>query len=393
MTLQAENYGELETKIKDLKESIGKRLRQRELDEDELKYDILELAESMKKVMIKTDQKNLINCIYSMIIRDFKSKFSITSQTEEMINGFFKDFPEYRRDIIRNNARFILNEKEMNNSYDVNEILKTDGIMPEENNVYMANVKKSLETIDRIDFSKLTKDQQSDILEKIEKISKENEHDTKSVSRHHAVTVTKPNNKLTQILIKITNQFHEIVSLSQFANIPSRELEDELYAYFNNFYKNLRFMTDRKHKISLPDWANLSTATTEVNAHHASSHTKFLTSLCAKCKDFDDELDPEHKKKIYRHVQMYHEYNFKRTKKNPLPYYFVCPRCKGKNRLEIIISRERINEYIAYVNAHFIDTINHYDILKGLNMFLEELIKPERLNSSHNTSNKLLSVR
>lgn len=393
MTLQTEGFDELEAKVKDLQQSIGKRLRQREIDEDSLKYDVLELAESMKKVMIKRDQKGLINCIYSIIIRDFKSKFQISMETEKMINRFFRDFPEYRRDIIRNNATFILSEKELNNSYDIKEIMKTDGIMPEENAVYMSTVKESLDTLDRIDFSKLTRDQQSDILEKIDKISKENKHTSTPTTKHQLSNITKPSNKLTQILIKITNQFHEIVSLSQYANIPTRELEDELFLYFNNFYRNLRFITDKKHKITLPDWSNLSLATNDINAHHASSHTKFLTSLCAKCKDIDEEKDPEGKKKIYQHVQMYHEYNFKRTKKNPLPYVFRCPRCKGKERLEVIISRERVNEYIAYVNALFIDTINHNDILKGLNMFLEEMVKPERLNSSHETSNKLLSVR
>lgn len=393
MTLQTENYDELEIKIKTLKESIGKRLRQRELDEEGLKYDIIELAEAMKKLMIKNDQRNFINCIYSIIIRDFKSKYSISMETEKMINRFFNDFPEYRRDIIRNNARFILSEKEMNNSYDVNEILKTDGILPEENNVYVATVKESLSTLNQIDFSKLTKEQAEDVLEKIDKISKENKADSKSKSKHGTGSTTTPNNKLTQILIKIRNQLNEIVSLSQYAEIPTRQFEDELYSYFNNFYRNLRFITDRKHKITLPDWSNLSLATDDTNAHFASSQTKFKTSLCAVCKDIDEEKDPEGKKKIYVHRQMYCEYNYHRTKKNPLPYIYRCPRCRGTERLEIIISRERVNEYIAYVNALFIDTINHNDILKGLNMFLEECIKPERLNSSHETSNKLLSVR
>jgi hypothetical protein len=393
VTLQTENYDELELKIKSLKESIGKRLRQRELDEDGLKYDILELAESMKKLMVKNDQRNFINCIYSIIIRDFKSKYSISMDTEKMINRFFVDFPEYRRDIIRSSARFILSEKEMNNSYDLNEILKSDGIMPEENNVYMANVKESLSTLDEIDFSKLTKQQAEDVLEKIDIISKENKADTKSKSKHGTNSITTPNNKLTQILIKIRNQLNEIVSLSQYAEIPTRQFEDELYGYFNNFYRNLRFITDRKHKITLPDWSNLSLATDDNNAHFASSQTKFKTSLCANCKDIDEEKDPEGKKKIYIHRQMYSEYNYHRTKKNPYPYIYRCPRCRGTERLEIIISRERVNEYIAYVNALFIDTINHNDILKGLNMFLEECIKPERLNSSHETSNKLLSVR
>jgi hypothetical protein len=388
IVLQVE-YDELEGKI----ESIGKKLRQRELDESELKYEILGLAESMKSIMIKRDQKNLVNCIYSIIMRKFKSKFSISMETERMVDGFFKDFPEYRRDIIRNNARFILSEKELNNSYDLDEIMRTDGIMPEENIVYMHTLKQSLDTIDKVDFSKLTKDQASDILEKIDKISKDNKTESKSTGNHQPASITNPSNKLTQILIKIRNQFDEIVSLSQYANIPTRELEDELFAYFNNFYRNLRFVTDKKHKITLPDWSNLSLATNDINAHHASSHTKFLTSLCANCKDIDEDKDPEGKKHIYQHVQMYHEYNIKRTKKNPLPYVYRCPRCKGKERLEVIISRERVNEYIAYVNALFIDTINHNDILKGLNMFLEELIKPSRLNSSHETSNKLLSVR
>lgn len=388
MTLQIE-YDELDGKI----ESIGKKLRQRELDESELKYEILGLAESMKKIMISRDQKNLINCIYSIIIRKFKTKFSISMETEMMIDGFFTDFPEYRRDIIRNNARFILSEKELDNSYDLEEIMRSDGIMPEENIVYMSSLKQSLETIDRVDFSKLTKDQASDILEKIDKISKDNKTENKSTSHHQPTSITKPNNKLTQILIKIRDQFSEIVSLSQYAQIPTRQLEDELFTYFNNFHKNLRFLTDKKHKITLPDWSNLSLATSDINAHHASSHTKFLTSLCANCKDIDETLDPEGKKKIYQHVQMYHEYNLKRTKKNPYPYVYKCPRCKGKERLEVVISRERVNEYIAYVNALFIDTVNHSDILKGLNVFLEELIKPSRLNSSHKTSNKLLSVR
>jgi hypothetical protein len=174
---------------------------------------------------------------------------------------------------------------------------------------------------------------------------------------------------------------------------PSPELEEELYTYFNTFYRNLRFLTDKKHKISLPDWSNLSVAADDTNAHHASSNIKFKTSLCATCKDRDDDLDPEGKKHIFRHVQMYSIYNLKRTKKRPDPYYFECPRCHKNKRLEVIISRERINEAIPYINALFIDTINHNDILKGINMMLEEMVKPERLNTAHEISNKILSVR
>lgn len=393
MTLQTENFDELEAKVKSLKENIGKRLRQRQLDEDSLKYDILELAESMKKIMIRNDQRNLINCIYSIIIRDFKSKYNISEETEKMINGFFNNFPEYRRDIIRDNARFILSEKEMNNSYDLNEILKKDGIMPEENSIYVSTVEESLDVLNELDLSKLTKDQAYDVLEKIDKISKENKPDSSSKSKHTINNITSPNNKLTQILIKIRNQLNDIVSLSQYAQIPTRDLEDELYRYFNNFYKQLRFITDRKHKVTPADWSNLSIATDDVNAHYASSQIKFKTNLCAICKDIDEEKDPEGKKKIYRHVQMYQDYNYIRDADNPLPYIFRCPRCKGDDRLEIIISRERINEYMPFVNALFIDTINHSDVLKGLYIFLEELIKPERLNKAHETSNKLLSVR
>lgn len=90
---------------------------------------------------------------------------------------------------------------------------------------------------------------------------------------------------------------------------------------------------------------------------------------------------------------MYSRYNLERTKEKPDPYYFECPRCKGTKRLEVIISRERINEAIPYINALFMDTINHNDILKGINMMLEEMVKPERLNTSHEISNKILSVR
>ena len=391
MTLQTDF--DLEQKVSTLKESIGTRLRQREIDRDALKYDILELAECMKNIMIKNDQRNLINCIYSIIIRDFKSKYSISDETKIMIDGFFKDFPEYRRDIIRNNARFILSEKEMNNSYDLAEIMKTDGIMPEENGVYVSKLEDSINTLNTLDVAKLTKDQASIVLEKLDKIAKANKQDSKSKNTHSTPTTTNPNNQVTQILIKIRDQWNEIISLSQYAQIPTRELEEELAGYFSNFYKNLRFVTDRKHKITLPDWANLSIATDDTNAHSASSNIKFETSLCPKCKDIDEDLDPVGKKKIYRHRQMYIDYSYRRTKKDKLPYVFRCPRCKGTKRKEIIISRERVNEYIAYVNALFIDTINHSDILKGLNIFLEELIKPERLNQAHETSNKLLSVR
>lgn len=379
--------------IEELTLSIGKRLKQREFDENSLKFDLIKLAEAIEQIMIKNKQNALINTVYSIILRDLKIKFSITEESERLIDRFFADFPQYRRDIILDNAPFILNEAQLRNSYGVGEVMKNEGIMPEENRVYVETIEDSLTFLNSIDLARLTKDQAETVLEKLDTISKKNKHESTHTTRSSSQVHTNPGNKITQILIKIRQQWDEMISYTQTLQSPTPELEEELYTYFNTFYRNMRFLTDKKHKISLPDWSNLSVASDDTNAHHASSNIKFQTSLCATCKDTDDELDPEGKKHIYNHVQMYTKYNLKRTKKRPDPYYFECPRCHGTKRLTQIISRERINEAIPYINALFIDTINHSDILKGINMMLEEMVKPERLNTSHEISNKILSVR
>jgi hypothetical protein len=380
--------------IEDLTLSVGRRLKQREFDVTSLKYDTIKLAEAIEKKMIDNKMNGFINCIYSIILRDLKIKFQISKESELLVDGFFTDYPKYRRDIIRDNAPFILSSAEIDNSYSIREVMKTDGVMPEENRVYSSTIDDTLTFLNTMDLSRLTKDQSENVIEKLDNIVKRNKHEASHASHRSTSPIhTSPNNKISQVLIKIRQQWDEMISYAQTMKTPTPELEEELYNYFNTFYRNLRFLTDKKHKISLPDWANLSLASDDTNAHHASSNIKFKTSLCAKCKDFNDELDPEHKKRIYTHVQMYIEYNFKRTKKKPYPYQFVCPRCKGTKRKEVIISRERINEAITHINSLFVDTINHSDILRAINMFLEEVVKPDRLNTSHEISNKILSVR
>ncbi len=379
--------------IEELTLSIGTRLKQREFDENGLKFDLIKLAETIEQIMINNKQNAFINTIYSIILRDLKIKYSISEESEKLIDKFFVDFPKYRRDVIQENAPFILNELQLNNSYSVKDVIKNEGVMPEENRVYISTIEDTLTFLNNVDLSRLTKDQADTVLEKLDNISKKNKHESTHSTRSGSQVHTNPGNRITQILIKIRQQWDEVISYTQSIQAPTPELEEELYNYFNTFYRNLRFLTDKKHKISLPDWSNLSLATNDDNAHHASSSIRFKTSLCAKCKDFDEDLDPEHKKRIYRHVQMYSRYNLERTKEKPDPYYFECPRCKGTKRLEVIISRERINEAIPYINALFMDTINHNDILKGINMMLEEMVKPERLNTSHEISNKILSVR
>ena len=94
---------------------------------------------------------------------------------------------------------------------------------------------------------------------------------------------------------------------------------------------------------------------------------------------------------------MYSEYQLDRfdDKGNAIkdPYIWRCKRCNGTERKEETMSVERINESMIVVNSMLIDICNNSDIYKACSIYFEELIKPQRLVTAHNTSNKLLSKK
>ncbi len=404
-------------KFDKLRREIGAKLRQTETDETVLKFQVINLAETLEAIMLRNEQEAFVSQIFTLLSRYFKDEFDISEKTNNMLYSFFEDYPQYTRTIVGNNTPYIMSEVEKMRCFDIEGVIKAEGSLPEENKLYRSRVELALNTLDTIEFSKLTKDQCIIIGEKISNLAKDKQHELehnyklttkkgkKQRSSHKydpydddAPETAAPGNKITQSLIKIRNQFNEMITQSQYMKFPSPELETELSGYFDTFYKVLRFITDRKHKASLADWSNMSLATNYYNSHYASSNIKFKAPLCATCKDRDEDLDPVGKKRIYQHIQMYSEYQIdrkpdKKGKPTLPPYIWRCPRCGKTNQKEEIMSFERINESLVYMNSLLIDVVNKSDIYKAVSIYFEELVKPQRLITAHNTSNKLLSKK
>src|ERR1044072_2402566 len=415
------DFNKILGKVENIDE-IGKKLKQTETDELALKYEVIGLAEKIEKIMLKHDQKFMIGQVFSILSRYFNEQFDISERSNDLLLSFFSDYPKYTRTIVRNNSPYVLSPVEMASSFDIEEVVKTEGSLPEENKIYRNKIDSAISVLDDIDFSRLTKDQCLAFNEKMGNIIKDKQHDLehnyrlvdKKGQKKNVTTARKkydpyediaatsstsanPNNKVTQAFIKIRNQFSEMVTQSMYMDFLSPELENEVAERLETFYKTCRFITDKKHKASIPDWSNISMATEDYNSHYASGNIKFLAPLCAKCKDRDEINDPEGKKKIFRHLQMYHEYQVDRFDKNGKavrdPYIWRCKRCGGTKRKEEVISVERINESLIYINAQLHDIVNKSDIYRALSIYFEELIKPERLKTAHYTSNKLLSKK
>ena len=404
-------------KADELKAEIGLKLKQTETDESALKFLVIGLAETIEKIMVKNNCEEYVNQIFMYLSNYFKTNYGISDKTNHMLLSFFDDYPQYERKIVRNNCPYILSGSDVLSSFDIEEVIRMEGALPEENKLYKSDVEHALSTLDKIDFSRLTKDQCMFVSEKMNNIIKNKQHElehnyrlvdkkgeqTQSTHRYDpyadapAHEKASPGNKITQGLIKIRNQFSEMITQSQYMQFPSPELENEISGYFETFYKVLRFITDKKHKASIADWSNMSLATNDINSNYASSNIKFKAPLCIKCREPDEVNDPTGTKKIFRHIQMYNEYQMDRFDKegNAIinPYIWRCKRCHGTEQKEEIMSVERINESLVFVNTLLIDICNKSDIYKAISIYFEELIKPGRLVTAHNTSNKLLSKK
>lgn len=406
-------------KFDKLRREVGPKLKQLETDETVLKFQVISLAETLEKIMINHDQKSFVNQIFTLLSRYFKSEYDISQKSALLLWSFFEDYPQYTRISVKNNSPYIMSDRERKSTYDVTDVLRSEGSMPEENKLYRVTIDNCLSLIDKLDFSRLTKDQCLIIDDKLQSIVKNKQHELehnykllnnqKNTNKQRTTNaynpyddepeVANPGNKITQILIKIRNQFNEMIVQSQYIKPPSPELENELCGQFGTFYKVLRFITDKKHKASVVDWSNMSLATNDYNSHYASSNIKFKAPLCARCKDRSEDLDPIGKKHIYQHIQMYSEYQMNREydKKSKKfvgdPYIWRCPRCKGTSQKIEIMSVERINESLVYMNSLLMDIVNKSDIYKAVSIYFEELIKPQRLVAAHTTSNKLLSKK
>jgi hypothetical protein len=409
----------LVTKIERLRNEIGSKLKQTETDESALKFSVIQLAENIEKIMVKTGNKNMVNQIFGMLELYFKESYDLSEKTCLMFESFFDDYPQYTRKIVKNNSPYILMDLDATNSFDIETVIKSEGRLPEENKLYRTRVDNALHLLDKLDFSRLTKDQCLLFNEKMRNVIKNKQHelehnyrlvDKKGEKRSHTSKkyspyddepqheIASPGNKVTQQLIKIRNQWNDIITQTQYMKFHSPELENEIASCLSIFYKTLRFITDHKHKASVADWVNMSLATNDFNPNYASSNIKFKAPLCAKCRDRDETLDPVGKKKIFRHIQMYSEYQIDRKwneKGEPTvpPYIWRCKRCGGTQQKEEEMSVERINESIVYTNAYLIDLFNKSDIYRAFSIMFEELIKPNRLVTAHNTSNKLLSKK
>jgi len=407
------------SKVEKLKNEIGPKLRQTETDETALKFAIVQLAENIEKIMVRNGRKDMVNQIFGMLVSYFKDSYDLSEKTCLMVESFFDDYPQYTRKIVKNNSPYIFMDTDATNSFDIETVIKNEGRLPEENKLYRTRIDAALSLIDNIDFSRLTKDQCLPLNERLGNIIKNKQHelehnyrlvDKKGNKKQHTahtydpyndepkVETASPNNKVTQKLIKIRNQWNEIITQSQYMNFHSPELEKEVSEYLDVFYKVLRFLTDKKHKASLADWINMSLATNDFNSNYAASNIKFKAPLCAKCRDKDEVLDPMGKKRIFRHIQMYSEYQTDRGwdkdgKPTIPPYLWRCKRCGGTEQKEEEMSVERINESLVYTNAFLIDMFNKADIYKAFSIMFEELVKPERLVAAHKTSNKLLSKK
>ena len=403
-------------KVDKLKAEIGSKLKQSEMDESALRTMVIGLAETIEKIMLKNSCSEYINQIFTYLSNYFKSDWGISEKTNRMLYSFFIDYPQYGRKIVKSNCPYILSGNDVTSAFDIEEVLRTEGTLPEESKIYKSQVDHALSTLNGVDFSRLTKEQCLIISEKMSNIIKTKQHEleynyrlvnkkgdkteTHKYDPYEDNTVQEkasPGNKITQALIKVRNQFDEMITQSQYMKFPSPELEKELAEYFETFYKALRFITDRKHKASLADWSNMSLATNDFNSCYANSNIKFKAPLCSKCKEQDDVNDPTGKKKIFRHIQMYSEYVMDRYDKNGKaisdPYIWRCKRCNGTDRKEETMSVERINESMVLVNTLLIDMCNKSDIYKAISIYFEELIKPGRLVTAHHTSNKLLSKK
>lgn len=404
-------------KANELKEEIGSKLKQTETDESALKFQVIGLAETVEKIMLKNNCGEYVSQIFTYISNYFKENYNISEKTEHLLLSFFSDYPQYERTIVKNNCPYILSGKEVLRAFDINETMMSDGRLPTENKLYKSNVEHALITLDKIDFSRLTKDQCLFVSEKMSNIIKNKQHELehnyrlvnkkgekKDVKKKYdpyepdpPQETSHPDNKITQALIKIRNQFDSMITQTQYMKFPSPELENELAGYFETFYRTLRFITDRKHKASIADWSNMSLATNYFNANYASSSIKFKAPLCVKCKEPDEINDPTGDKKIFRHIQMYNEYQMDRYDRDGMvvanPYIWRCKRCHGTKQKEEIMSVERISESLVYINTLLIDLVNKSDIYKAICIYFEELTKPGRLVTAHNTSNKLLSMK
>jgi hypothetical protein len=400
-----------------LKAEIGSKLKQTELDESALRTMVIGLAETIEKIMKKNNCGEYTNQIFTYLSNYFKSDWNISEKTNNLLYSFFADYPQYERMIVKNNCPYILSGSDAASSFDIEEVLRSEGTLPEESKLYKSQIEYALSTLNKIDFSRLPKDTCLTVSEKMSNIIKQKQHELehnyrlidkkgdKTQNQHKydpyedspAQETASPGNKITQSLIKVRNQFDAMITQSQYMKFPSPELENELSGYFETFYKSLRFITDRKHKASLADWSNMSLATNDFNSCYANSNIKFKAPLCAKCKEQDEVNDPTGKKKIFRHIQMYSEYVMDRYDKegNPIsdPYIWRCKRCNGTERKEETMSVERINESMVLVNSLLIDMCNKSDIYKAISIYFEELIKPGRLVIAHHTSNKLLSKK
>jgi hypothetical protein len=399
-----------------LQNEIGPKLKQTETDESALKFQVIGLAETIESIMIKNDCEEYSNQIFTYISTYFKTNFGISEKTNNMLYSFFNDYPQYCRSIVRNNCPYIMSESDTRSSFDIEEVLKANGTLPEESKIYKSQIENALITLYRIDFSRLPKEACIQFSEKMSNIIKNKQHelehnyrildkkgDKTSKSPYDPYAdepvheTASPGNKITQMLIKVRNQFNDMITQSQYIKFPSPELENEISGYFETFYKVLRFITDKKHKASVADWSNMSLATNDFNSCYAHSNIKFKAPLCAKCKEHDDINDPVGNKNIFRHIQMYSEYQLDRfdDKGNAIkdPYIWRCKRCNGTERKEETMSVERINESMIVVNSMLIDICNNSDIYKACSIYFEELIKPQRLVTAHNTSNKLLSKK
>lgn len=404
------------SKATTLQEEIGSRLKLTETDESALKFQVIGLAETIEKIMVKNGCAEYANQIFTYLSEYFKTNFGISEKTNIMLYSFFGDYPQYCRTIVRDNCPYIMSESDTKSSFDIEEVLRADGTLPEEAKIYRSQVENALMALYKIDFSKLPKETCLLFSEKMSNIIKnkqhELEHNYRLVDKKGERTsrdtydpyggssgyeTASPNNKITQGLIKIRNQFNDMITQSQYIKFPSPELENEISGYFETFYKVLRFITDKKHKASIADWSNMSLATNDFNSSYAHTNIKFKAPLCSHCVEHDDINDPTGDKNIFRHIQMYNEYQVDRFNKKGKairdPYIWRCKRCHGTERKEETMSVERINESLIVVNSMLIDICNKSDIYKACSIYFEELIKPQRLVTAHNTSNKLLSKK
>ena len=391
-----------------------------ELEQDTTKKSLIrEWASTLETLMRKTGMESEIHLITSYLMNHVRKNGMPITQ-EKYIFIALQEYPQYH---LRFHA-FKKSDAEYKQKHNIekstNRSVNPLTDLPEESSVFNSLIQDAFATLDKVDFRNMDKNQASFIAEKLAELKEKkmieadqagihvyttefNElEDNKKNSQIYDSRVSVPSdNSIDDELLKaqepIRKELHRTADIfTKWADveIPQhpiyfKEARDEILKNLKAFNDFFLPTVDHKYRYSHMDWVEINFGWEDMSSFATERLYPKASIFCKKCREHDYELDPDEIKGLTTPVMMKPILNPNRTEKDPYPYIWQCPSCKGRDAIEVEITRERAQDNLKYARYKTYNIMNRFPLAVANIIYFHEWQQPYRLGETVKMTPKL----